>query len=55
MSLGADFGDHVKATLYVENLFDDHSIIYRHPEAFADARASTLRPRTVGVRLGYDF
>lgn len=55
MSLGADIGDHVKATLYVENLFNDHSIIYRHPEAFADARASTLRPRTVGVRLGYDF
>ncbi len=55
MQVGADIGEHLKATLYVENLFDDHSLIYRHPEAFADARASTLRPRTIGLRLGYDF
>lgn len=55
MSIGAEFGEQVKATLYVENLFDDHSIVYRHPEAFADARASTLRPRTIGIRIGYDY
>ncbi len=55
LSLGAEIGDNTKVTAYVENLFDDHSIIYRHPEAFADARASTLRPRTIGVRIGYDY
>ncbi len=55
MQVGANINDNFTATLYVENLFDDHSIIYRHPEAFADARASTLRPRTIGVRLGYEY
>ncbi|MEZ5892500.1 MAG: TonB-dependent receptor [Parvularculaceae bacterium] len=55
MSLGAEIGENLKATLYVENVFDDHSIIYRHPEAFAYARASTLRPRTIGLRLGYEY
>ncbi|MBA4800505.1 MAG: TonB-dependent receptor [Euryhalocaulis sp.] len=55
MSAGADFGDHFKATLYVENAFDDHSLIYSHPEGFADARFSTLRPRTFGVRLNYKY
>ncbi|WP_428410395.1 TonB-dependent receptor [Hyphococcus sp.] len=55
LSLGAEVGDNLMVTAYVENLFDDHSIIYRHPEAFADARASTLRPRTIGIRIGYDY
>ena len=55
MSLGANIGDHFKASLYVENLTDDHSIIYSHPEAFADSRASTLRPRTIGLRFNYDY
>ena len=40
---------------YVENLFDDRSITYVHPEAFLASRYSTLRPRTFGVRLGYEF
>jgi outer membrane receptor protein involved in Fe transport len=40
---------------YVENIFDDRSITYVHPEAFLASRYSTLPPRTVGVRLGYDF
>lgn len=39
--------------LYAENLFDDHSITYIHPEAFLVSRFGTLRPRTVGVRVGY--
>ncbi len=39
--------------LYVENLFDDHSITYIHPEAFLVSRFGTLRPRTVGLRIGY--
>lgn len=40
---------------YVENLFDDRSINYVHPEAFLDSRYGRLRPRTVGVRVGYEF
>lgn len=40
---------------YVENLFDDRSITYVHPEAFIASRYGTLRPRTVGVRLSYEY
>lgn len=40
---------------YVENLFDDHSVTYIHPEAFIDARYGRVRPRTVGVRVGYEY
>lgn len=39
--------------LYVENVFDDHSVTYIHPEAFLASRFGTLRPRTVGIRIGY--
>lgn len=39
--------------VYVENLFDDHSITYIHPEAFLVSRFGTMRPRTIGIRLGY--
>jgi iron complex outermembrane receptor protein len=41
--------------LYVENLFDDRSINYIHPEAFIDGRYGRQRPRTLGVRVGYEF
>jgi hypothetical protein len=41
------------AQLYVENLLDDHSITYIHPEAFLFSRFGTMRPRTVGIRIGY--
>ncbi|NEX91803.1 TonB-dependent receptor [Caulobacter sp. 17J65-9] len=46
-----------KATVaaYVENLFDDRSISYVHPEGFVSNLYANVRPRTVGVRLGYDF
>ena len=40
---------------YVENVFDDHSVNYIHPEAFLDSRYGRLRPRTVGVRVGYEY
>lgn len=43
------------ATAYVENLFDDHSITYIHPEAFLASRFGTMRPRTVGIRIGYEY
>jgi iron complex outermembrane receptor protein len=47
--------DRLTVGAYVENVFDNHSITYVHPEAFLASRYATLRPRTVGVRLGYDF
>lgn len=40
---------------YVENVFNDKSITYVHPEAFLDGRYARLRPRTVGVRANYRF
>ncbi len=42
-------------TAYVENIFDDSSITYIHPEAFLDGRYARLRPRTVGLRANYRF
>lgn len=43
------------ATLYAENAANSHAITYLHPEEFINARATTLRPRTIGVRLGYNL
>lgn len=40
---------------YVENLFDDRSVNYIHPEAFLDGRYGRLRPRTIGVRLSFEY
>ena len=42
-------------TLYVENLANSNAVVYIHPEAFVDSRYSVLRPRTLGVRFGYQF
>ncbi|WEJ99638.1 MAG: TonB-dependent receptor [Candidatus Sphingomonas phytovorans] len=52
LTFGLKRGD-ISAQLYVENVFDDHSITYIHPEAFLVSRFGTLRPRTIGIRLGY--
>jgi len=43
------------AAVYVENLFDSRKINYVHPEAFIASRFAEQRPRTIGVRVGYDF
>ena len=51
-SFGIERGN-LGAQIYVENLFDDHSITYIHPEAFLVSRFGTLRPRTFGIRLSY--
>jgi outer membrane receptor protein involved in Fe transport len=51
---GVIVGD-LNITAYVENLFDDHSVTYVHPEAFLDGRYARLRPRTIGIRAGYAF
>ncbi|MGE3249058.1 MAG: TonB-dependent receptor [Hyphomonadaceae bacterium] len=40
---------------YVENMFDDRSVTYVHPEAFIASRYAVLRPRTLGLRIGYEF
>jgi outer membrane receptor protein involved in Fe transport len=40
---------------YVENLFDDDSVNYIHPEAFIDGRYGRVKPRTVGIRIGYEY
>ncbi len=52
LSLGVKSGK-LSGQVYVENLFDDHSITYIHPEAFLNSRFGTMRPRTFGLRLGY--
>ncbi len=53
-SLAAAF-ERLTVGLYVENIFDDRSINYVHPEAFIDGRYGVVRPRTVGIRVGYRF
>jgi len=47
--------DKLTVGAYVENLFDSRKINYVHPEAFIASRFAEQRPRTVGVRVGYDF
>jgi outer membrane receptor protein involved in Fe transport len=42
-------------SLYAENLADSHDVNYLHPEAFIASRYGRLQPRTIGVRLGYEF
>ncbi|HEU4623214.1 MAG TPA: TonB-dependent receptor [Steroidobacteraceae bacterium] len=54
LTLGATFR-RLTATAYVENLFDDDSVTYIHPEAFLASRFGTMRPRTVGLRFYYDL
>jgi iron complex outermembrane recepter protein len=40
---------------YCENVFDSAAIAYVHPEAFIASRYGRLQPRTIGVRMNYDF
>jgi len=42
-------------TFYVENLGNSRAVVYIHPESFVDSRYGILRPRTLGVRIGYQF
>ena len=51
---GVNIGN-LNLTAYVENLFDESSITYIHPEAFLDGRFARMRPRTVGLRADYRF
>jgi hypothetical protein len=54
LTLGATMGG-LMITTYVENLFNDDSITYIHPEAFLASRFGTMRPQTVGLRVNYDL
>ncbi|HEY0940986.1 MAG TPA: TonB-dependent receptor [Steroidobacter sp.] len=54
LTLGAIFGQ-LTVTSYVENLFNDDSITYIHPEQFLANRFGTMRPRTIGLRINYDL
>ena len=51
---GLDVGN-LNLSAYVENLFDESSVTYIHPEAFLDGRYARMRPRTVGLRANYRF
>lgn len=53
LSLGAKLNDSLTLTGYVENVFDNDSYNYVHPEAFIESRYGIPRPRTVGLRLLY--
>jgi len=55
LTLGATLGGKLTVTTYVENLLNDDSVTYIHPEAFLASRFGTMRPRTVGLRVNYDF
>ncbi|ALC11162.1 TonB-dependent receptor [Sphingopyxis sp. 113P3] len=54
LRLGLRSGN-LSAAFYVENLLNDDSTTYLHPEGYLDARYGTLRPRTFGIRLGYNL
>lgn len=54
LQTGARFG-RVTATLYGENLGNSGATVYIHPEAFVSSRYAILRPRTFGIRLGYNL
>ena len=54
MFAGLDFG-RTNVTAYIENVTDDDSITYVHPEAFIASKFGVLRPRTVGVRVGFSM
>lgn len=45
----------LSATWYMENIANSRAVVYVHPENFIYSRYAILRPRTFGVRIGYDF
>ena len=55
LTLGARLNPRLTLTGYVENLFDNDSINYIHPEAFIEARYGIPRPRTIGLRMAYNL
>jgi hypothetical protein len=47
----ANFG----ASLYVENLLDNQTPIFIDAANYSHNQYATLRPRTIGIRLGYKY
>ena len=45
----------LSVTFYMENVANTRAITYIHPEAFTYSRYAILRPRTFGVRLGWNL
>ncbi|TCJ41407.1 TonB-dependent receptor [Parafrankia sp. BMG5.11] len=43
------------AVLYADNLTNSDSIIFVNPPRAASARVGTRRPRTIGIRLSWDY
>ncbi len=54
LQTGLTFGK-LTTTLYAENVGNSRATVYIHPEAFVYSRNAILRPRTFGIRVGYDF
>lgn len=46
--------DEWKAELYIDNVFDEHAILNIDTQQFTP-KVVTNRPRTIGVRLSYDY
>jgi iron complex outermembrane recepter protein len=42
-------------TFYAENIGNSRAVVYIHPESFVDSRYGILQPRTIGVRVGYQY
>ena len=51
---GVNIGE-FNITAYVENLTNTRKTTYIHPEAFVFSRHGILRPRTFGIRIGYNL
>lgn len=45
----------LSTTFYMENVGNSRAVTYVHPEAFVYSRYAILRPRTFGVRVGYNL
>jgi len=47
--------ENMGASLYVENLFNEDTPIFIDSASYSHNQYATLRPRTIGIRLGYKY
>jgi outer membrane receptor protein involved in Fe transport len=47
--------DEISVVLYAENVFNNDDFVFINPDLFSESRFLTLRPRTFGVRLGWQY